>query len=97
MLDFSSRDRYLWMAGPFASDSMKQPGMKSIGAGPRIANSSFRISIHAFNRLNTPWVNGLATGNSGNCQIINDLFEITISIRFIPCISMPATAIKSCN
>lgn len=43
---------------------MKQPGMKSIGVGPRIAKSSLRISIHEFNLRKTPCVNGLATGNS---------------------------------
>ena len=43
---------------------MKQPGIKSIGAGPRIAKSSLRISIHEFNLRKTPCVNGLATGNS---------------------------------
>lgn len=64
VLPFSSNDRYLWMAGPLASLSMKHPGMKSNGAGPRRANSSFNISCHIFNVRNTPCVNGLATGNS---------------------------------
>lgn len=64
VLLFSSRDRYLWIAGPLTSVSMKQPGIKSSGAGPRSANSSFRTSIQEFNRRRTPWVNGLATGSS---------------------------------
>lgn len=67
----SSRDRYLWIAGPLISDSMKQPGMKSSGAGPRMASSSLSISIHEFNLRKTPWVNGLATGNSVSKSIDN--------------------------
>lgn len=50
--------------------------MKSSGAGPRIANSSFNVSCHVFNVRSTPCVNGLATGNSG-------IWKYLLSIRGI--------------